>query len=464
MRTLRPACLFVIFFGTMMLAQSNPVPLLNQPLVPAVVAPGSGKFTLTINGTGFVAGAVVNWNGASRVTTVVSGSEVKATINASDVTKAKTASVTVVNPAPGGGTSNVVYFPVRKSAPSLALGRKDEKGAYPWGFVVGDFNKDGKLDVAAGKKTTGGAGAIQLLLGNGNGTFKAPIESASTPPYGPRYAGDFNKDGKLDLLAAGPNLKLTTFLGNGNGKFVQEPSFYACDECNAQMYTSVADFNGDGNLDVCVIGPDDREGVTVVGVYLGVGKGKFEQIWFGNTLNDERGIATIGDFNRDGILDLAVPDGEAVDIFLGNGDGTFQKPVAYQTANGAGAAVVTADVNGDGKLDLITAAGSVMLGNGDGTFRANGGPGPVSGYNFFVGDFNGDGILDLVGYTGNVQILLGIGDGTFQSALEFPGPSPNPDSQYPVFGIGDFNGDGKLDVVSAGTVNGNSVLSVFLQK
>ena len=107
--------LVFLAFTAALLAQSNPVPLLNQPLVPEKVAPGSGKFTLTINGTGFVAGAVVKWNGASRVTTVISGSEVRAMINASDVAKAKTASVTIVNPTPGGGTSNVVYFSVRKS-------------------------------------------------------------------------------------------------------------------------------------------------------------------------------------------------------------------------------------------------------------------------------------------------------------------------------------------------------------
>ena len=453
--------LVFLAFTAALLAQSNPVPLLNQPLVPDKVAPGSGKFTLTINGTGFVSGAVVKWNGSSRVTTVVSGSEVQATINASDVAKATTASVTVKNPPPGGGTSNVVYLSVRKSASSVAFSRKDEKGAFPWGLVVGDFNNDGKLDVVAGAKKAHGAGAIQLFLGNGNGTFKPPIDSPSKPLYGPRNAGDFNNDGKLDLLAAGPSLRLSAFLGNGNGKFVQEPSFYACEECNAVMYTSVADFNGDGNLDVCVIGPDDRDAVTFVGVYLGNGKGGFEGSWAGNTLNDYSGIAAIGDFDGDGKLDLAVPDGNAVDIFLGNGDGTFQKPVAYQTAYGAGVAIVTADVNGDGKLDLITAAGSVMLGNGDGTFRADGGPGFVSSGNFFVGDFNGDGILDLVGLAG---IFLGNGDGTFQNAIGFSAVSPHPDTQYPILGIGDFNGDGKLDVVSPGSVNGHSVLSVFLQK
>jgi hypothetical protein len=354
--------LVLLAFTAVLLAQSNPVPLLNQPLVPESAAPGSGKFTLTINGAGFASGAVVKWNGASRVTTVVSGSEVQATINASDVASAKTASVTVVNPSPGGGTSNVVYFSVRNSSPTVAMGRKDKKGAFPWGVVVGDFNKDGKLDVAAGKKTTGGAGAIQVFLGNGDGTFKAPIDSTSKPPYGPRYAANFNNDGKLDLLAVGPSVKIATFLGNGSGKFVQEPGFQACNPCNGTPNTGAADFNGDGNLDLCVIGRDDRDFVTVVSVYLGNGNGTFGGGWTSNTLNGGFGIPTIGDFNRDGKLDFAVPDGDAVDIFLGNGDGTFQNPVAYQTAYGVGVAVVAADVNGDGKLDLVTAGGSVLLG------------------------------------------------------------------------------------------------------
>jgi hypothetical protein len=387
-------------------------------------------------------------------------------INASDVAKAKTASVTIVNPTPGGGTSNVVYFSVRKSAASVALGRTDEKGAYPWGFIVGDFNKDGKLDVAAGKTTTGGAGAIQLFLGNGNGTFKAPIDSKSKPPYGPRYAADFNNDGNLDLLTGGHD-SVAVFLGKGNETFVQEPYVRYC--CNTS-YISAADFNGDGNVDLLLINRNDPEdGGVSVAVYLGKGNGTFQtsQYWVGSTVNGRLGVPAIGDLNGDGKLDIAVPDIGSVDIFLANGDGTFQSPVAYPTAYGAKVAVVAADVNGDGKLDLITGGGSVLLGNGDGTFRANGGVSTgFSAYNLFVGDFNGDGILDLVGLdsAGNVDIFLGNGDGTFQNALEFAGGSPNPNEEYPVLGIGDFNGDGKLDVVSAGAVNGNSVLSVFLQK
>jgi hypothetical protein len=455
--------LVFLAFTAALLAQSNPVPLLNQPLVPDKVAPGSGKFTLTINGTGFVSGAVVKWNGSSRVTTVVSGSEVQATINASDVAKAKTASVTVANPAPGGGASNVVYFPVRNSATTVTLGRNDKKGAFPYGFVVADMNNDGKLDLVAGRKTTRTAGAIQILFGNGNGSFKAPIDSKSKPAYSPRYAADFNNDGKLDLITLAHD-SIAAFLGNGRGTVVQEPSYNYC--CNAS-YVSVADFNGDGNLDLSFASGFPEEGSNVQ-IYLGKGNGTFEPGSQQQPYYSGWGQPAIGDFNSDGKLDLAVPDADGyVDIFLGNGDGTFQTPVTYKGTYGSGPYVITADINGDGKLDLITAAGSVFLGNGDGTFTADGGVSTkFSAYSLFVGDFNGDGILDVVGLssTGNVDIFLGNGDGTFQSALEFAAGTPGGQPQLPILGIGDFNGDGKLDVVTSGTVNGNGVLSVFLQK
>src|SRR5579884_3732315 len=98
--------------GSTLAAQTNPVPLLNNPLVPDAAAPGSGGFTLTVNGTGFVSSSVVNWNGSPRATTFVSASQVTAAILAADVATAGTASVTVVNPGPGGGASNVAFFPI----------------------------------------------------------------------------------------------------------------------------------------------------------------------------------------------------------------------------------------------------------------------------------------------------------------------------------------------------------------
>ena len=89
-----------------------PVPLINQPLVPDAVAPGGGGFTLTINGTGFVSKSVVTWNGRALATTFVNSLQLRAAVPAADIATAGTAWVTVVNPAPGGGTSNLAFFTV----------------------------------------------------------------------------------------------------------------------------------------------------------------------------------------------------------------------------------------------------------------------------------------------------------------------------------------------------------------
>jgi hypothetical protein len=90
----------------------NPVPFLDQPLVPDATAPGGAGFTLTVNGSGFVTASVVHWNGSPRATTFASSSKLTATILASDIKTASTASVTVVNPSPGGGTSNTQFFSI----------------------------------------------------------------------------------------------------------------------------------------------------------------------------------------------------------------------------------------------------------------------------------------------------------------------------------------------------------------
>jgi hypothetical protein len=441
--------LFAILVSTMVLAQSNPVPLLNQPLVPDSAAPGSKGFTLTINGGNFASGAVVNWNGSQRSTEVFSSNKIQATIPASDVENAATASVTVVNPAPGGGISNVVYFPIRNSSPSVALGRLDSKIAYDGTVAVGDFNNDGKLDLAVGLP-----GEIQVSLGNGDGNFKAPVITRSQQTIRGLYVGDFNNDGKLDILAFVNEGNLANILlGRGDGTFVKKTGFYT--DTDTPAYAILADLNGDGNLDLCIQG-----GGRLV-AFLGKGDGTFNKSWeFDGSVS---GTPAIGDFNRDGSLDLAVAGGTYVDIFLGIGDGTFQSPVSYSTTYGTGSVVVAADVNGDGKLDLLSGDGSVMLGNGHGGFSSHGGISTgFSAANLYLGDLNGDGILDLVGLAPqsfDVNIFLGNGNGTFEGALDFTGDG----SGGPRLAIGDFNGDGKLDVVTVGSVDNIPTRSLFLQ-
>jgi hypothetical protein len=123
-----------------------------------------------VNGTGFVAGSVVDWNGSARATTFVSGSKLTASILASDIALASTASVTVVNPTPGGGTSNVVFLPVEISNPTAAfrLVSAPATGLGPSSIAAGDFNGDGKLDLAVANGTSN---TLSIFLGDGTGNF-----------------------------------------------------------------------------------------------------------------------------------------------------------------------------------------------------------------------------------------------------------------------------------------------------
>jgi len=284
--------------------------------------------------------------------------------------------------------------------------------------------------------------------------FLPPMEYPVDSPAAAEV-GDFNGDGVLDLVVANSaSASVSILLGNGDGSF-QAPLIFAAGDTPRSV--AVGDFDGDGNLDVAAAD------LTAVSILLGNGDGTLQP-----AISVQAGpgpsFVAVGDINVDTIQDLVVVGTNSVSALLGNGDGTFGTPLTFpiQFTNGK---LALGDFNGDGTPDLVVQsrfALTVLLGNGDGTFRLSqdhvgSGPGPM-----VVGDFNGDGMLDLaVSYwppfglgRGNVMVYRGNGDGTFNN-LAFPPP------QYTERLLGapvaaDFNGDGILDIAVKG-LSGSSI-------
>ncbi len=298
---------------------------------------------------------------------------------------------------------------------------------------------------------------------------------------------DLDGDGKLDLVASNncgavcPEGALSVQLGNGDGTF-QTAVLY---DSGGQYPDSVAiaDINGDGHLDIVVANlcvPAETNCGTglaadgTVGVMLGRGDGTFKPVVLYDAGGESTFSLAVGDVNRDGRPDVIVTNWDRrnngdnrVGMLLGNGDGTFQPAVTY-SSGGRGYEtwpVVVADVNGDGNPDLLVGSpngdtgfghGSVdvMLGNGDGTFRTpvNYDAGGGLTNSIATADVNGDGLPDLVvaNYCanfcqgeGSVGVLLANGDGTFRPVVTYDAGSPGSRT----VAVADVNGDGKPDLL-----------------
>jgi hypothetical protein len=313
-----------------------------------------------------------------------------------------------------------------------------------------DFNNDGNLDLLSEY--------LYFLPGRGDGTFGSPVYVHSPAyVYGTAAAvGDLNNDGKLDVVAScrpypyGGLQSICVLLGNGDGTF-QAPQVYTANQTPQSI--AIADLNGDGRQDFVVgwQGTDGFDGGLTLFTNHSDGKFQSQEIYNQSTVQ-----VSVADFNVDNKLDLIVGTGRTPpQVLFGHGNGTFT--LAASDSNLApNAPFVIGDFNGDGKPDVglfdynygMYGAFEVGLGHGDGTFETS----HFNSSNYYVagkvGDFSGDGKLDLfiletASYS-NGAIFLGHGDGTF---------SVEPQSVSNFYGFlapltGDLNNDGVIDLTS----------------
>ena len=350
-----------------------------------------------------------------------------------------------------GLAQTLALFAASAASQSYVFNRADfTTGTGPVAVAVGDFNGDGRPDVAV---VNSGANSVSILLGQPNGTLGPKRDFAVGGDPSAVVVGDFNGDGKLDLAVANSVDSTVTILqGDGTGFFMLKSTVGTGSSPNpGTLSIAAGDFTGDGRLDLVVA--DESSGT--ISILLGKGDGTFT-LGSSPSVGVEPVAVAVADFRNNHKLDLVVTDGNEsyVSVLLGKGNGTFESPQQYATGS-FGTSVVTGDFNRDGKIDIAAASFgsgsvSVLLGSGDGTFHNHVDyPAGTSPYSVSVGDFKGDGKLDLavanynVNKPGGVSILLGNGNGTFASPVAY-GVGGEPSSLT----LADLNGDGKLDVVS----------------
>ncbi|MBI5709406.1 MAG: VCBS repeat-containing protein [Candidatus Eisenbacteria bacterium] len=359
-------------------------------------------------------------------------------------------------------------------APAAAVAYNSD--VQPLAVVPGDFDEDGITDLAVANY---GSDDVSILRGQGaggvgNGTFAAPVNVGVPAGSYPRTlaTGDFNSDGIADLVVAEEQTSVLSILtgqgagGVGNGSFAAGATF-AVDQ--APWALAVGDFNEDGIQDiaaVCAIGTLD---ILLGQGTAGAGNGTFAAKVAYSAGSGAHGLA-LGDFNHDGVTDIAVCVSAGAKIYPGQGaggrgDGTFAAPVTY-AAGSLPSSIAAGDFNGDLITDLAVANQSsgnisILLGQGaggvgDGTFAAAVNyPCGANPYAVSVADWSQDGIADLA-VVNNTSATLstltgrgggGVGDGTFGDPQAFAaGTSPR------ALAIADFDEDGAPDLAVANTL------------
>lgn len=360
------------------------------------------------------------------------------------------------------GFSNVT-FPRLISSPTIIssvniLSYYTGENSQPQAIAVGDFNNDHNLDILVANC---GNNSIGVFLGHANGTFASRMISTTSNGLCPIdvAVGDFNEDRHLDVVVANYySQNICIFLGYGDGTFTNQTKYKTGNGSNPNS-VAIGDFNIDGHLDIVVL----NTGTNNMIVFLGSGHGTFtnQAIYFVTSYPNSKPL-TVGDFNNDGRLDIAIAKYFAGSVggFFGYGNGSFtNQKIFFIAVAYLPNALATGDFNQDSYLDIALVSCLsfeehvlILLGNKYGNFSPSGKY--ATGVNsapssIIVGHFNNDSQLDIAvtnSGTNNIGIFLGFGDGRFAEQITYPS---YPNSAPISIAIGDFNHDNLTDLAVA---------------
>jgi hypothetical protein len=343
-------------------------------------------------------------------------------------------------------TPNAIYLLLSQGGGRFAAPLLLAKAGSNQTFAVADWNGDGRPDIAYNAVGTTGADEVHLLLNQGSGKFQDTVPSGLQGAAGTLITADFNVDGFADLaieftVSSVPDITVRVFLGQGNNTFTQASETILSPEPFASYQFVAGDFDDDGFPDL--VGQNAGTQPSYLLYLWGDGTGQFSQ----EAINGPQGSSlAIGDINGDGLPDIVVPDEfNEISVVLGRTDRNYASPVLLIPT--AGPYVSIADVNGDGLPDILIGT-SVSINQGNGTFAS---PVSVSASAWAMADINGDGLADLIGGAGDaVLVWPGTGNPTFPgSPITYTPPIPMAISELQ---IKDMDNDGHPDLVSSGII------------
>jgi hypothetical protein len=365
----------------------------------------------------------------------------------------------------GDGAPDLAVTSFNENSLSVFIGNGDgtfqprsilSTGARAYWVAIADINLDGSVDIAVAK-----SGGNAVYLGNGDGSFQDRLDLATGHSPGSIALDDVNADGNPDLVSTDLSIDMVSVqLGMGDGGFAMRQDYQVGVQPQSVV---VSDLDDNGTLDVTVVNTGSNSTTTLLGDGAGGFSGRID-----HPAGRNPRAVSIGDIDLDGALDLALTNGGGsnVSVIFGRGDGTLITRQNYVVGGSGASSLETADFNGDSVVDLVSAntqsdSVSVLLGSSDGSFGdplvIPTGTDPLV---VAVGDFDNNGTPDVSVAnltSSSVSIILGNGDGTFQNRQDIPSLSGAHD-----VAVGNLDGDGNADLLVATRVGVNNFIHVLL--